>query len=133
MRVRGRSHGRTFDLKARHAVVTLPLGVLQANAVRFTPPLKAKQTPLAKLASGPVIRVAMRFHSRFWEPHAPDVAFFHVPEGAFPTFWTPLPMHAPLLTAWAGGPKAARLTGKSKDAARRRGACNGAQGFRHAI
>ena len=25
-------------------------------------------------------------------------------------------MHAPLLTAWAGGPKAARLTGKSKDA-----------------
>ncbi len=115
VRVRGRSHGRKFELKAGHAVITLPLGVLHADAVRFSPPLKTKRDVLAKLASGPVIRVAMRFHGRFWEPHAPGVAFFHVPEAAFPTFWTPLPMHAPLLTAWAGGPKAARLTGKSTD------------------
>jgi hypothetical protein len=40
------------------------------------------------------------------------VAFFHNPEAPVPTFWTPLPMRAPLLTAWAGGPKAARLTGR---------------------
>ena len=113
--VRGLSHGRQFTFRARHAIVTLPLGVLQAHAVRFSPALKTKQEALAKLASGPVIRVAMRFHSRFWEEQAPAVAFFHVPGAAFPTFWTPLPMRAPLLTAWAGGPKAARLTAKSKD------------------
>ena len=41
------------------------------------------------------------------------MAFFHSPAAPFPTFWTPLPMRAPLLTAWAGGPKAARLTGSS--------------------
>jgi monoamine oxidase len=58
-----------------------------------------------------VIRVAMRFHSAFWEKRSPGVAFFHVPQAAFPTFWTPLPMRAALLTAWAGGPKAARLSG----------------------
>lgn len=39
------------------------------------------------------------------------MAFFHAPRAPFPTFWTPLPARAPLLTAWAGGPKAARLAG----------------------
>jgi len=42
------------------------------------------------------------------------VAFFHNARAPFPTFWTPLPMRAPLLTAWAGGPKAARLAGSGK-------------------
>jgi monoamine oxidase len=56
----------------------------------------------------------MAFREAFWEKEHPGVAFFHSPEAAFPTFWTPLPMHAPLLTAWAGGPKAARLTGASE-------------------
>jgi monoamine oxidase len=108
--------GPAFAFRAGRAVVTLPLGVLQSGAVRFSPALKVKAAALGKLASGPVIRVAMRFHTPFWEARAPEVAFFHVPEGPFPTFWTPLPMRAPLLTAWAGGPKAARLTGSSKDA-----------------
>src|SRR5688572_18658793 len=55
----------------------------------------------------------MAFREAFWEKAHPGVAFFHSPSAAFPTFWTPLPMHAPLLTAWAGGPKAARMTGSS--------------------
>jgi len=101
-------------IRARQAVVTLPLGVLQSGAVRFVPELKEKNSSLAKLASGPVIRVAMRFAEPFWERRCPNVAFFHSPRAPFPTFWTPLPMRAPLLTAWAGGPKAARLTGSTK-------------------
>jgi monoamine oxidase len=108
--------GHSFAFRASRAVVTLPLGVLQSGAVRFSPSLRMKAAARGKLASGPVIRVAMRFHTPFWEARAPEVAFFHVPEGPFPTFWTPLPMRAPLLTAWAGGPKAARLTGSSRDA-----------------
>jgi len=108
--------GRSFAFRARRAIVTLPLGVLQSNSALFKPSLDMKQAALRKLASGPVIRVAMRFHTPFWEARAPEVAFFHVPEAPFPTFWTPLPMRAPLLTAWAGGPKAARLTGSSRDA-----------------
>jgi monoamine oxidase len=112
--VRGTSFGRSFAFRGRHAIVTLPLGVLQSKAVRFSPSLN-KRDALSKLASGPVIRVAMRFHHPFWEARAPGIAFFHVPQAAFPTFWTPLPMRAALLTAWAGGPKAARLTGSSRD------------------
>jgi monoamine oxidase len=69
---------------------------------------------LKKLASGPVIRVAMRFDHAFWESRAAGVAFFHNPKAAFPTFWTPLPMRGALLTAWAGGPKAERLTASSE-------------------
>ena len=111
--VTGSFLGKDLKVKARQAIVTLPLGVLQANDVRFVPALAAKRTALAALASGPVVRVAMRFHEAVWEKRAPGVAFFHSPRADFPTFWTPLPMRAPLATAWAGGPKAAKLTGKS--------------------
>jgi monoamine oxidase len=101
--------GERFAAKAPRVIVTLPLGVLQSGPLRFA----EKRAALKKLADGPVIRVAMRFHTAFWEKRAAGVAFFHSPGAPFPTFWTPLPMRAPLLTAWAGGPKAARLTGSS--------------------
>ncbi|HUQ26217.1 MAG TPA: NAD(P)/FAD-dependent oxidoreductase [Burkholderiales bacterium] len=101
--------GERLVFKARSAIVTLPLGVLQHGPLRFP----EKRAALAKLASGPVIRIAMRFTRAFWERRAPGVGFFHSPAAPFPTFWTPLPMRAPLLTAWAGGPKAARLAGAS--------------------
>jgi monoamine oxidase len=109
--VEGTFRGDPWRARAPRALVTLPLGVLQSGAVRFAPRL---EKPLEKLASGPVIRVAMAFRSAFWAKDHPGVAFFHSPRAPFPTFWTPLPMHAPLLTAWAGGPKAARLTGSSE-------------------
>ncbi len=94
-------------VKARRAILTLPISLLK---------LKEKRDALKKLAAGPVVRVALAFDEEFWRRRAPDAAFFHSPKTAFPTFWTPLPMRAPLLTAWAGGPKAARLTGKSSSA-----------------
>jgi monoamine oxidase len=104
--------GERFSARARRAIATLPLGVLQKGPLHFA----QKRAALRKLAAGPVIRVAMRFHRAFWEQRAPAVAFFHSPKAPFPTFWTPLPLRGPLLTAWAGGPKAARLTGRSAKA-----------------
>jgi monoamine oxidase len=109
VKVSGTFLGERFTVRAKRAIVTLPLGVLQAGPLRFP----EKRSALRKLASGPVIRVAMRFHRPFWQKRAPGVAFFHSPQAPFPTCWTPLPLRAPLLTAWAGGPKAARLTGSS--------------------
>jgi monoamine oxidase len=116
VRVKGTFLGEPFDASARQAVITLPLGVLQAGDVRFTPAISSKRDALLSLASGPVIRVAMRFHKAVWEKRAPGVSFFNRPDAPFPTFWTPLPMRAPLLTAWAGGPKAARMSGMSTKA-----------------
>lgn len=112
--VSGRFLGEAFVVRAKRAVVTLPLGVLQERNIFFPAVSGKKSEVLKKLASGPVIRVAMRFDDAFWEPRAPGVAFFHNPKAPFPTFWTPLPMRAPLLTAWAGGPKAERLTGSTQ-------------------
>jgi monoamine oxidase len=105
--VEGTFRGEPWKAWAPRAVLTLPIGVLPSV-------LKEKREALAKLASGPVIRVAMAFDNAFWEKSHPGVAFFHSPEAPFPTFWTPLPLHAPLLTAWAGGPKAERMTGCSE-------------------
>ena len=102
-------------IRARQAVITLPLGVLQSREVRFLPDCR-KAGALSGLASGPVVRVAMRFHEPFWEERHPGVAFFHSPRAPFPTFWTPLPMRVPLMTAWAGGPKAAQLAGLPRKA-----------------
>jgi monoamine oxidase len=101
--------GEGFRHTARYAIITLPLGVLQAQAVRFVPSLE-KQDALRRLASGPVIKAALRFPHAFWEKRHRGVAFFHAPRAPFPTFWTPLPARAPLLIAWSGGPKATRPT-----------------------
>jgi monoamine oxidase len=91
-------------VKAKRAVITLPLPLIH---------LKEKRDALRKLAAGPVVRVALAFDEEFWRQRSKGAAFFHSPKAAFPTFWTPLPMRAPLLTCWAGGPKAAHLTGQS--------------------
>lgn len=104
----GTFRGERWSARAPRAVITLPIGVLPSLRI------KEKNAALGRLASGPVVRVAMAFRSAFWEKEHPGVAFFHSPQAPFPTFWTPLPMHAPLLTCWAGGPKAARLTGSSE-------------------
>jgi len=108
--VEGSCRGEPWRAWAPRAVITVPIGVLPMLGIR------EKKPALAKLVSGPVVRVAMAFREAFWEKPHPGVAFFHSPEAAFPTFWTPLPMHAPLLTAWAGGPKAQKLTGKRPEA-----------------
>lgn len=121
--VEGTSLGKSIRATARRAIITLPLGVLQIargapGAVRFTPALKEKQQALKGLASGAVIKIALRFRAAFWEEldeaRYRDASFFHSPEAAFPTFWTALPVRAPLLVAWAGGPKAMRLADAAK-------------------
>jgi len=122
--VAGHFREKPFRASARRLIVTLPLGVLQAaaqtpGAVRFTPPLEAKRTALQGLASGPVLKVSLRFRDLFWEQlengRYMDAAFFHSPDTLFPTFWTPRPLRAPLLTAWVGGPKATRLSEQQDD------------------
>lgn len=122
--VDGQRHGEPFQVRAQQVIVTLPLGVLQLpaaapHAVRFDPALDAKQRAIASLAVGPVIKVAMRFAQPFWEDlhggRYREAAFFHAPEARFPTLWTSLPARSPTLIAWAAGPNANALGGKSRD------------------
>jgi len=113
-----------LSFRAERAVITLPLGVLQAptgapGAVRFNPELKEKQEAVGKLAMGVVMKLVLRFRERFWERSVfqtqplggrlPPLGFLHTRDEYFPTWWTSLPVRAPILTAWAGGPAAERL------------------------
>ena len=115
-------HGESVRLRAARAIITVPLGVLQlpataSNSICFTPELDAKRKTFAHLATGPVIKVVMRFARPFWaELHGHryrKAAFFFAPKAQFPTFWTTLPLRTSLLVAWCAGPRAARLAGRS--------------------
>jgi monoamine oxidase len=116
--VAGEAGSGAFRARAARALVTLPLGVLQqaagaAGAVRFVPRLADKQAALRGLASGPVVKLLLRFATPFWESvqdgRYREVSFFHSAGAPIPTFWTPVPARAPLLVGWAGGPQARRV------------------------
>jgi len=116
--------GQPFRATARKAIITVPIGVLKApagapGAIGFVPGLDTKEAALAQLLSGPVLKVILHFRHPFWKEldrgRYADAAFFQAPGKAFPTFWTTLPVRAPLLNAWTGGPSAARLCGLSDD------------------
>jgi len=57
--------------RGKCALVTLPLGVLQAGAVKFDPPLPEKKlAAIRRLGSGRLDKVCLRFDRAFWpEPH----------------------------------------------------------------
>lgn len=113
--------GEALTVHARAAVVTLPAGVLNAGAVRFEPALPRRALDALRcVITGPVVKLALRFRSAFWERACEgryrDGAFFHRAEAAFPTFWNMLPLRAPLMIAWAGGSKADALAGRDEAA-----------------
>jgi len=55
------------EFTADHVVVTLPLGVLQTQRVRFTPELpRSKQEAIAKLGMGVLNKCYLRFPETFW-------------------------------------------------------------------
>jgi monoamine oxidase len=114
-------------VRAHRVLVTVPLGVLQApegsqGAIRFTPALDEKRGILGKLAMGNVLKLVFRFREPFWE----DVLEwcgddgtrehkFLMDVGEFPAWWTPSPVAAPVLTAWAGGGAATRVLAQQGD------------------
>jgi len=113
--------------EARAAIVTLPLGVLQApegavGAVRFNPPLGEKAALWGGLPFGDVVRLTLRFDDSLWNERwlpeklkgngGRDFGFLHLPGAAFPVWWSMAP--DPVLVAWAGGPAATALVGKSQ-------------------
>lgn len=111
--------GKTLTHRAKAVVVTLPLGVLQAGAVRFAPALRDKQRIAAKMGWGQVVRVILRFRAGFWSaPFVPDTlkagsgrafGFVNAPDESIPVWWS-LSAPAPVLTGWAAGIPAEALS-----------------------
>jgi monoamine oxidase len=117
---RGALDRRLPVVTARAALITLPLGVLQARppapgAVRFAPELPAaKRQAIRRTRVGAVVRVILRFASPdggHWSaPGVPDFNFLHLDAAPFPTLWrTTDAGRPPVVTAWAGGPPALAL------------------------
>jgi monoamine oxidase len=104
--------GASFCVRARRAVVTVPLGVLHAGVITFTPEPEEALKQARRMAMGPVVRVTLVFSSRFWLESHPDwerIFFMFAPGESLPTWWTPSPDQSPSVTAWVAGPKALSL------------------------
>lgn len=112
---------------ASAAIVTLPLGVLQARpgqrgAVRFDPPLRARRKIWAGMQMGHVVRWVIRFDAKKWHrllpealrrrPGQPGFGFIHSRIPGVPVWWSLHPDS--IVTAWAGGPAALALAGRSR-------------------
>lgn len=89
--------------QSNRAVITVPLGVLQARTIEFLPPPAEVLFQANRLKMGSVVHLTLAFKQKFWEPR---LSFLLAPDEPLPTWWTPAPRDAPLLTAWAGGSKA---------------------------
>ncbi len=101
---------------AKGAIITLPLGVLQAKppavgAVEFSPALKDRAALLAKLETGHVVRLVLLFRREFWrerlERTTRKLGFVHSLALGIPVWWSLT--SSPTLVAWAGGPRAQAL------------------------
>ncbi|HEY7097737.1 MAG TPA: NAD(P)/FAD-dependent oxidoreductase [Terriglobales bacterium] len=127
-KVSTRAENGTHSFESACVLVTLPLGVLQAEAsdvgaVHFEPALpEIKKRALAQLAMGKAVRVTLRFDERFWEKIRPqsksktlaNMSFLFSSEDWFPTWWTTMPLKLPILTAWAPASCAERLTAQTE-------------------
>ncbi|HET9743770.1 MAG TPA: NAD(P)/FAD-dependent oxidoreductase [Terriglobales bacterium] len=120
--VKKNANRATFE--ARRCVVALPLANLKscgASGVTFDPPLSAKQDALAKLRCGHIVRVTMVFREPFWKEMQAEgrsldrMTFLFSRDPVFPTFWTLIPLDAPVMTAWAPADAAERLSSRSND------------------
>lgn len=109
------------SFRARRAIVTLPLGVLHARAVKFEPDLPEKWAAAEKLAMGKVLRLTLRFRERFWaqpkegSPDLRKMRFLMTDDEWFPTWWTVYPEEAPVLVGWAPDVCADKLRGMTHE------------------
>jgi monoamine oxidase len=92
---------------AEQAVITVPLGVLQAGSIIFTPELpQEKRRAIARMGMGVFEKLALKFPHRFWP--ADKQLFFYLGDrpGHFPAWINLAHYHATpvLVTHHAGSP-----------------------------
>jgi monoamine oxidase len=102
-----KSSGKEFN--GKKLVITVPVGVLKANSLNFSPALPKHSAELDHLESGGVIKFLAEFHEPIWENHSlgirtfPGMSFLFS-DATVPTWWTQRPSNFPLLTGWLSGP-----------------------------
>ena len=106
---------------AKAAILTLPIGVLQARpgdvgAVRIHPAISKHEDALSRVTTGPVTRMVLLFREEFWRKgKLANLTFLQGSDPDVPVWWTLAPLRAPMLVAWAGGRRGAALALLSVD------------------
>jgi len=108
--------GAVQKISARHVIVTVSLGVLQAEAIRFEPEPADILHAAKQLRFGEVVRMILRFENAVWEESGDfaEAGFLLSDEKFFRAWWTPLPVRARSITAWSSGPGTGELLGMPK-------------------
>ncbi len=107
------------ELTAPQVVVTVPLGVLKAGAIDFSPRLSDKESAIGKLEMGDAMRVSLCLGSDEWLAQGgfSTSSFVFTGEPPLPVWWVSRPPPFPVITGWAGG-RHARALGKLGDTER---------------
>jgi monoamine oxidase len=111
------------EFRAFRAVITVPLSVLQAEQIEFNPRPAETLRQANRMAMGAVMRMIFVFRRKLWDD---TLSFLIAPTESPSAWWSPMPHEAPVITAWAGGPKAEsmlRLVSKQGDAGALRDCC----------
>jgi monoamine oxidase len=99
---------KTFQ--ADKVLITVPIGVLQADVIKFTPNLSVLQTALNGLGFGAAIKINLSFKTAFWQkkPKLKKLSMFFSDQ-IIPTWWTQYPKDLPVLTGWVAGGESKNL------------------------
>ena len=101
------------SIRAKKALVAVPLALLHHGRVRITPEPASLIAARNAIATGNALRITFRFAEAKWAKAAPHVSFMHGGSD-FPVWWTAYPVNTPVITAWAAGPNADALAGRSE-------------------
>ncbi len=99
------------ERRADYAIVTVPLGVLQAGAIQFTPSLPpAKQGAIERLGMGQYEKLILRFPRQFWPQEPQRFQFLTEADPPFFTSWLNLAHYTgrPALATYHAGSLARR-------------------------
>ena len=79
------------------AILTVPLGVLQAETIRFDPRLPTvKSTAIRTLGMGAMEKVVLHFEAPFWDPNVDLIGYVSAEPGRFIEWYNAIP--------WTGRP-----------------------------
>ena len=99
------------ELTGPQLIVTVPLAVLKAGAIAFSPRLPEKEDAIGRLEMGDAERVSLCLASDAWvaPDRFPPGGFLLTGEPPFPVWWVSRPPPFPVVTGWAGGRNARAL------------------------
>lgn len=102
-------------------LVTVSIGVLQSETIRFSPALPKKIAAAKKLGFGHVVKINLQFREAFWKDKSftagKDLSAmnFLFSEQAVPTWWTQHPQKTDQLVGWLGGTPAIAFANKDME------------------